>query len=216
MFRLSADKCELLVLEKEILTSGSVNIHDVLFSFDEDWDGMDRIAVFRAGNQERSVVLDDTNKCVIPWEVLRTPRVSLYAGVCGTVGIEIVQPTIWAYLGIVQEGAESGELTTPPTPSIWQELLEQIRGKADDLQLVGNEYHLIANGVVIAKVPASTSGGSSSEIGVSYEIGHGLKVEENTLMVDAVSDFEGDNTLPATAALVQSTVGNIEILLATI
>ena len=58
-----------------------------------------------------------------------------------------------------------------------------------------------------------TGGGGS---GVSYEIGHGLKVIGNTLMVNSVIDFEGDNSLPAAASLVQSTVGNIEILLATI
>lgn len=58
--------------------------------------------------------------------------------------------------------------------------------------------------------PASGSGGAS------YKIGHGLKVEENTLLVDIVSDFEGDNTLPIAAAAVQETVGNIEILLGTI
>ena len=50
----------------------------------------------------------------------------------------------------------------------------------------------------------------------SYEIGHGLKVKNNKLMVDSVSDFNGDNTLPATASLIQSTVGNIELLLNTI
>ena len=49
-------------------------------------------------------------------------------------------------------------------------------------------------------------------------IGHGLLLdrETNTLSVNAVSDFEGDNTLPITAAAVQDTVGNIEILLGTI
>lgn len=52
--------------------------------------------------------------------------------------------------------------------------------------------------------------------GFPYEIGHGLKVVDNALEVDAVSDFDGDNTLPITAAAVQATVGNIEILLSTI
>lgn len=56
------------------------------------------------------------------------------------------------------------------------------------------------------------AGGDSG--GMSYQIGYGLKVVDNTLMVDSVDNFEGDNSLPATAALVQSTVGNIEILLA--
>lgn len=53
--------------------------------------------------------------------------------------------------------------------------------------------------------------------GTTYEVGHGLRLEnEKTLCVDVVSDFEGDNTLPITAAAVQETVGNIEIILATI
>lgn len=52
--------------------------------------------------------------------------------------------------------------------------------------------------------------------GTSYQFGHGLKVTGNTVSVDAVSDFTGDNTLPMTAAGVQTTVGNIEALLGTI
>ncbi len=58
-----------------------------------------------------------------------------------------------------------------------------------------------------------TGGGNG---GMAYQIGHGLKLEGNTLSVNAVNDFEGDNTLPITAAAVESTVGNIEILLGTI
>ena len=61
-------------------------------------------------------------------------------------------------------------------------------------------------------VPAGGSGGS----GFAYEIGHGLKVTDNTLAVETVDNFEGDNTLPITAAAVQATVGNIEELLKTI
>lgn len=65
---------------------------------------------------------------------------------------------------------------------------------------------------------AAASGGNTGDGtgGFSYKIGHGLKVESNTLMVDSVSNFDNDNTLPATASLVQSTVGNIEVILATI
>lgn len=64
----------------------------------------------------------------------------------------------------------------------------------------------------------SSNNGSSSGDGdsVPYLIGYGLKVVDDTLMVDSVNDFSGDNTLPATASLVQSTVGNIEALLSTI
>lgn len=57
--------------------------------------------------------------------------------------------------------------------------------------------------------------------GSANGVGHGLKLVKNKdggedLTVDSVSDFEGDNTLPASAVLVQNTVGNIETLLSTI
>ena len=60
-------------------------------------------------------------------------------------------------------------------------------------------------------IPLPEGGG-----GIGYEIGHGLKVNGNTLEVDTAEDVEQDNTLPITSAAVYSTVGNIEILLGTI
>ena len=62
----------------------------------------------------------------------------------------------------------------------------------------------------------SLKGEPGSGGGFAYEIGHGLKVEDNKLMVDSVDNFDRDNTLPASAALVQTTVGNIEEILKTI
>ncbi len=65
------------------------------------------------------------------------------------------------------------------------------------------------------------TGTSAVGSGSSYEIGHGLKLDDatNTLSVDtvdAVNAPEGDNTRPITAAAVNTTVGNIEVLLGTI
>lgn len=67
-----------------------------------------------------------------------------------------------------------------------------------------------------AAVGGNTGGGESGE-GFSYKLGTGLKVTDgDTLEVDSATDFEGNNTRPASAALVQGTVGNIELLLKTI
>ena len=42
----------------EVLTSGSVNVHEVLFEFEGDkWEGLTRIAQFRAGNVIKSWIL---------------------------------------------------------------------------------------------------------------------------------------------------------------
>lgn len=52
--------------------------------------------------------------------------------------------------------------------------------------------------------------------GAPYKIGYGLKVLDNTLMVDAADAVEKDNTKPVTSAAVFTEVGNINALLATI
>lgn len=52
--------------------------------------------------------------------------------------------------------------------------------------------------------------------GAPYEIGSGLKLNDNVLSVDTADEVEEDNTKPITSAAVHTTVGNIEILLATI
>lgn len=66
---------------------------------------------------------------------------------------------------------------------------------------------------LIAVQKVSTEGGE----GISYKIGHGLKVTNgDTLEVDAADKVEEDNTRPVTSAAVYTEVGNINALLATI
>ena len=58
MFVLKAEKNRLTVLERELVTSGSVEAYTVRFQFSRDWDGLSRAACFRAGAQTVSVLLD--------------------------------------------------------------------------------------------------------------------------------------------------------------
>lgn len=62
----------------------------------------------------------------------------------------------------------------------------------------------------------SSGGGGSSSSSTEWEIGEGLKLTDNVLSVDTADAVEEDNTKPITSAAVHTTVGNIEILLATI
>lgn len=62
----------------------------------------------------------------------------------------------------------------------------------------------------------NNQGTGDTDGGINYEIGTGLKVEDNVLSVDSAKDFEGDNTRPVEAAFMQEQIGNIEILLKTI
>lgn len=209
MFVLYADKNRLTVREREPVTSGSVNVYPVRIEFSPDWVGLSKTAVFQAACKTWSVLLKEDGECTIPWEALEQPGCHLFAGVYGQKGAEIVLPTIWANLGAVLAGATPGDEARPPTPDLWEQELAQ---KGDRLAYTDTgELGLYAGEKVLSSVPVEGGGG-----GTAYRFGHGLKQDGLDVSVDAVSDFSGDNTLPMTAAGVQTQVGNIEALLATI
>lgn len=132
MFSLFAKKNVLTVNQREVVTSGSVNVYEVQFQFDSEWDGLEKTAVFQAGDCTVSTLLDETETCIIPWEVFQDAKRTLYAGVYGTKNGNTVLPTIWASLGEIRHGCEPGESTQPPTPSVYEQILGKI-GNLDNL-----------------------------------------------------------------------------------
>lgn len=106
MIKLYADKNQLAVREKELITSGSVNVYTVRFEFSDDWDGLEKTAVFQAGRVKKTACLPDET-CVIPPEPLAVPGHYLMVGVCGRQGDTLVLPTRWENLGMIMEGAVS-------------------------------------------------------------------------------------------------------------
>lgn len=132
MFSLFAKKNVLTVNQREVVTSGSVNVYEVQFQFDSEWDGLEKTAVFQAGDCTVSTLLDETETCIIPWEVFQDAKRTLYAGVYGTKNGNTVLPTIWASLGEIRRGCEPGESTQPPTPSVYEQILAEI-GNLDNL-----------------------------------------------------------------------------------
>lgn len=208
MFRFLAEKNKLSLLEREPVTSGSVNAYAARFEFSEDWEGLNKTAVFQAGCASREVLLGSSGACLVPWEVLRVPGYQLKAGVYGKQGGEVVLPTVWADLGMIQEGVPAGG-SPPPSPELWEQALER---KGDGLGYTEEgELGLYSGDKLLSAVPVVGGGG-----GLPFGVGHGLNVVEGDLTVDTVDDFQGDNTLPMTAAGVNIIVGNIDVLLGTI
>lgn len=156
MFILTANKVCLNVEAREPVTSGSVNVYEVEFRFSADWDGLDRTAVFAAGDEQISVVLDSSNTCTIPWEVLQSPQRALMAGVYGTSGGEVVLPTVWASLGTIREGVRTGQPAQPPTPDVYDQILaaanqaeqtaQSVRDDADAGKFDGKTPYIGVNG----------------------------------------------------------------------
>lgn len=156
MFKLYAEKNKLMLQERETVTSGSVNVYLVRFEFSEDWEGLDRVAVFRCGSAVVSVLLDEAGECAVPWEVLQTPGFRLEAGVYGTRGGETVLPTVWASLGMILTGVDAPEGQAPPTPEIWEQELSRKGDRLDYTQ--EGELGLYAGEKLLSSVPVTGGG----------------------------------------------------------
>lgn len=151
MIKLSAVGTSLTVVEREPVTSGSVGINSVEFTFDSSWDGLSRVAVFKSNAGERSKVLDETNTCTIPHEVLApgAAHSTLYAGVYGTQIVNgetiISRPTIWAVAagcilpGVDQDASE----TVDPTPTQYQQMLSMASASKNPPKISANNTWLV-------------------------------------------------------------------------
>ena len=113
------------IRKQDVLTAGMVGAV-VEFRFDDDWKGLAKTAVFRAGDVTKdAIVKDSVSK--IPHEVL-IPGVPLEIGVYGTKDDgDIVIPTVWAKTNLVRDGVDpSGDEGADPSLPFWAELQEQL------------------------------------------------------------------------------------------
>lgn len=211
------------------LVCGQVGFDKIHFDVDAEWEGMPLTAQFSYGADVVNVVVDD-GYAVVPTLPIGVVSVRLRGdgpnGVIATAN-EIVLPVVRGF-------EDGGTPSVPPDPDLYNMLLLRVEEARDDA--VAAQQAIENMQVAATTLPPGSSATVSKTVqdgvvkltygiprgsggsGSSYKIGHGLKLDTptNTLSVNAVSDFEGDNTLPITAAAVQETVGNIEILLGTI
>ena len=74
LLRLSVSKTTLKIEKTELTVEKCVNYDRVAFTFDESWADLVRTATFWRGSKAADVyqiLLDDTNECDIPWELLQ-------------------------------------------------------------------------------------------------------------------------------------------------
>lgn len=127
MFVMQVDKNIATITDTEPMTSGSSRVYLVQFYFSEEWADLTRVAVFRAGETVVDVILDDDNVCFMPWEVLVDHGIPVQFGVYGTKDGDVVLPTIWAATEVILEGVVTGAATHPPSPDIYEQLLQRLK-----------------------------------------------------------------------------------------
>lgn len=121
--RLKIEGVSVTITEPETLVSNAVNKYSVAFDFSKEWDKYTKKAVFARSDFSKEVLLVD-NECVIPWEVLKN-RGFLKIGIYG-VTEDKVSPTLWSENIVVFEGVSESEESEEPTPSIYQQILNEV------------------------------------------------------------------------------------------
>lgn len=190
MFVMEVRKNIATIVESEPMTSGSSKVYLIEFKFSPEWDDLSRVAVFRSGETTIDVLLDDSNICFMPWEVLVDHSIPVKFGVYGTRNGDVVLPTIWASTEVILEGVVTGASSKEPSPDIYEQILARL-AKLDELEDYINS-------------------------GSQYEFGHGFNQEGRKISIRMSDNLNPDKTLPISAASVDAMVGNIELLLKTI
>ena len=105
-------------VQSEPITSGMVG-QPIELEYSADFDGLTLTAVFTNGKTTVDV-LNPGNQCMIPHEVLDTVGTLVKVGVYAVRGNELVIPTAYAHIGVVQKGADpSGDVSIDPTLPVW-------------------------------------------------------------------------------------------------
>ena len=116
---------ELIAVESPKLSSGDVNTDKIKVDFDDFWNDFSKTATFfKEGDKNIYETLFIDNHAVVPHEVLDTDG-NIYIGVRGTNGTSIKTSTLLKYK--VVKGAGLGTESSEPTPTIYQQLLNDYK-----------------------------------------------------------------------------------------
>lgn len=139
------------------ITAGTVGL-PVEFSFDSQWDGLDKTAVFQAGHVCK-IVYPLTTEVVVPWEVLEGPGAWLSIGVYGVNedGSAAI-PTTWANVCAISHSAQpEGDPSADHTLPVYQQLVK-FTGNPAELKTTAKDDIVSAINEIFDKTEASRSG----------------------------------------------------------
>lgn len=121
---------DIKVVNAEQLISGTSNAFFVQFSFSEEWEAVNKTAVFSNGIQTIDVLENmwqSDNSCAIPHEVLKVPNKLVRIGFRGTSDSSLQLATPMVGIGTVCQGTDpTGDLSTDPALPVWEQLRKDL------------------------------------------------------------------------------------------
>lgn len=129
LLRLSVSKTTLKIEKTELTVEKCVNYDRVAFTFDDSWADLVRTATFWRGSKAADVyqiLLDDTNECDIPWELLQKDGY-IQIGVTG-IGADGSLVTTQSIAQSVARGTyRDARIPSDPTPTIYEQINQQLK-----------------------------------------------------------------------------------------
>lgn len=115
----------LTITNAPMIASGSVESDRARFEFCPLWDGLVKTAIFyRTENEVYSVLIDESNECSIPQEVL-SDEGTFFFGVFGVKNNTVKTSEVLRYR--IRKGAISEDTRTPdPTPDIYAQIISRM------------------------------------------------------------------------------------------
>lgn len=124
IIKASVDEQIMTITNNPLLASGSANTNKLMITFDSEWEGYLKTAVFYQDIKKPYFAIMENNTCVVPWEVLENDGI-LCMGVFGVKENSRITTVINKYK--VFKGALTSEMgLQPPTMDVWQQILSAL------------------------------------------------------------------------------------------
>ena len=185
---------------KLIPVTDTVNQYLCQFEFSEDWDGLNKIVVFKnvSYNIAKEVYLSTSNECYIPWEVLSNSG-EIFLEVIGTeVRGEVVTvripSTLLGFKWQIQEGLLDVSANVSPTPDLFEQFVSSVRedsivaATARDEAVIARDVAAQSAADASASELAAASAAESAENSASTASSAASTASEAALSASGVAD----------------------------
>ena len=183
-----------------IPVTDTVNQYLCQFEFSEDWDGLNKIVVFKnvSYNIAKEVYLSTSNECYIPWEVLSNSG-EIFLEVIGTeVRGEVVTvripSTLLGFKWQIQEGLLDVSANVSPTPDLFEQFVSSVRedsivaATARDEAVIARDVAAQSAADASASELAAASAAESAENSASTASSAASTASEAALSASGVAD----------------------------
>lgn len=129
MIKIKVEGSVVSVQETQALYCGSQDVYTCSFTFDTSWERFSKSAVFRVNGKTVTVLLDEENGCILPWELLVRSNIGqeIEVGMYGVSADAEILTSVWDSLGAVREGSELGNDAREPSAGVYEQIMANVQ-----------------------------------------------------------------------------------------